>query len=81
MRLAKFIDKTVRAARANCPDASGMSDDDLQNAIAGITETLKGPGLDFGERLTLNEDRRVFREALIARATHTGAGESPDQSK
>lgn len=39
---------------------------ELEKRIAEISDFLKGPGIDFPERLALNEDRRELRRRLAA---------------
>jgi hypothetical protein len=58
------VETLRKLARKNPPKTDGMSKADLEAAIASISETLRGYGVSPGERIALNEDRHVYREAL-----------------
>ncbi len=51
-------------ARKNLPSTDGLSREVLEVRIASITNELRGPWVSPGERIALNEERHVYREAL-----------------
>ncbi|GEM_PF-7077408 len=61
------IASVLKAARANAPSTDGLTPDQLREAISRITDDMRRPGMSHAERLTLNEDRHVYRRALAAR--------------
>lgn len=63
---AKIIERSLKSAAATPPTTEGMSKDDIERAIAGISAELKGSGVAADMRLVLNEDRKVYRHALEA---------------
>jgi hypothetical protein len=65
--ITKAIMKAVdRAEKSAADKALYMAKVDLQAAIDAISSDLKMPGIDFGERLCLNAERKAFRSALEA---------------
>lgn len=62
------LNKAREIAAATVPDFSDMSRSALEDFIDGVTAELKGPGIPFGERLAMNEDRKAARAELARRA-------------
>lgn len=68
MNYGKAMALALEHAAANPPRVDGLSTEDLHDAVEAISVFLKGPGVSALERLSLNEDRKVYRAEIARRS-------------
>lgn len=67
MNYAQVIKKAKAYAAANPPRVDNLTLEDLHDAIEIISLELKGPGIGAGDRLIMNEQRKVYRAEIARR--------------